>query len=54
MLLRRGVGYSQQTMDAVTKERDALKTLCVRWLRKWQNDMDPTPEMLDETHALLD
>ena len=49
-------GYRElaQKLNAAEAERDALRTLAVRWLQKWQTDMDPTPQMLDDTHALID
>lgn len=37
----------------VLSDRDRVKALAVRWLRKWQTDMNPTPEMLEQTHALI-
>lgn len=39
--------------DRIRVERDEVKALAVRWLRKWQTDMNPTPEMLEQTHALI-
>jgi hypothetical protein len=49
-------GYRElaQKLNSAEAEADRLRTLAVRWLRKWQTDMDPTPEMLDDTHALID
>ena len=39
---------------AAERERNHyLSSLAVRWLRKFQTDMLPTPEMLEETHALI-
>ena len=39
--------------EGLLKERDAARNLAVRWLRKFQTDMLPTPEMLEETHAFI-
>ena len=39
-------------IERLTAEVERLETLCLRWLRKWQTEMDPTPEMLEDTHAL--
>jgi hypothetical protein len=37
----------------IRSENEALRKLCLRWLRKWQTEMDPTPGMLEDTHALI-
>jgi len=54
--LRRHLWGKPASMDfekELRKERDAARNLAVRWLRKFQTDMLPTPEMLEETHALI-
>lgn len=48
-----GKPASMEMEEELRKERDAARNLAVRWLRKFQTDMLPTPEMLEETHALI-
>lgn len=48
-----GKPASMDFEEVLRKERDAARNLAVRWLRKFQTDMLPTPEMLEETHALI-
>lgn len=43
----------ESTEGKLRKERDSARNLAVRWLRKFQTEMLPTPEMLEETHALI-
>ena len=45
---------AHERAEKAETEVERLRALTVRWLRKWQTDMDPTPEMLEQTHALLD
>ena len=49
----RGRPASMEEENGLRKERDAARNLAVRWLRKFQTDMLPTPEMLEETHAFI-
>ena len=39
-------GEMSLDIERLTAEVERLETLCLRWLRKWQTEMDPTPEML--------